>query len=157
MKAKKWTHGKIGSVSTATMRNQDLLPDFIWELRHMGHRDKKLTIIEKRVNTAIKGEYGWDDAYWNSEEASWDLESLFDMLEEHALPYMYFGAHPGDGADYGFWITEDLEYCFDGLKVEDLNDIPVNYTGEVLEVNERGNMTLYAYSRGKSKEIWSVV
>lgn len=161
MKAKKWTYGTIGTVSHATMRSQDLLPAFVDELRYLGHRDTKLTIIERRVQSALNGKYGEEDTYFENEESSWDLDDLFDMLDSHALPYMYFGAHAGDGSDYGFWINSDAleDWVNDGelLKVEDLNDIPVNHTGEVLEVNERGNMTLYAYSRGKSKEIWSVV
>lgn len=158
MKARKWTHGTVGSVSTATMRSQDLLPAFCEELRYLGHRDTKLTIIQRRVQSALNGKYGENDAYFQNEESAWDLDDLFDMLDSHSLPYMYFGAHPGDGSDYGFWLTENFcNDAFDGLEVNDLNNIPVNYTGEVLEVNERGNMTLYACKRGKLREIWAIV
>lgn len=157
MKPKKWTHGTIGSVSHATMRNQDIMPTFCQELRWLGHRSKDLTTIEKRVYGALNGQYGEEDAYFTDEESSWDLESLFNMLNEHALPYMYFGSHPGDGSDYGFWVSEGLEYDFDGLKVSDLNEIPDKYTGEVLHVNERGNMTLYTAKRNHLVEIWAVV
>lgn len=157
MKPKKFTYASVGSVSSGTMRNQDLMPDFIWELRNLGHRDKKLTVIQNRVNTALNGQYGEDDAYFQDEESSYDLESLFDMLDQHSLPYMYFGAHPGDGADYGFWVSEGLEYDFDGLKVNDTSEVPDKYTGEVLHVNERGNTTLYTAKRGKLTEVWGVV
>lgn len=149
MKAKKWQYGD-GSVSSGTMRPEDLIPDFIWELRYLGHRSKNLTEIEKRVERA-------NDEYWQDEECSFDLEELFDMLNEHSLPYMYFGSHPGDGADYGFWISEGMEYDFDGLKVDDLSEIPADYIGEVLHVNDHGNMTLYWKSARKLREIWAVV
>jgi hypothetical protein len=158
MKPKKFTYASIGSISSGTMRPQDLMPDFIWELRHLGHRDKRLTVIQNRVNTALNGKYGEDDAYFTDEQSSYDLfETLFDMLDAHSLPYMYFGSHPGDGSDYGFWLSENLEYDFDGLKVDDTESIPSDYVGEVIHVNDHGNMTLYYKSPRKLKEIWSVV
>lgn len=157
MKRKKWSHGQVGSVSEATMRPQDLLPRFCEELRYLGHRDKELTRIEKRVNRALNGKYGEDDVYFEDEVSQWDLAYLFAMLNEHSLPYMYFGSHPGDGSDYGFWVSEGIEYDFDGLKVEDLAEVPQNYTGEVLHINDHGNMTLYSAKRGKLTEIWGIV
>lgn len=149
MKPRKWKHGTVGTVSHATMRKEDLIPSFTSELRWLGHRSKELTRIERESR---KG-----DSYYESEESDYDLQSLFDMLDSHAPPYMYFGSHPGDGADYGFWISDSLEYDFDGLKVDDLSDVPADYTGEVLEVNDHGNMTLYSAKRGKLTEVWGVV
>ena len=39
----------------------------------------------------------------DSDDAAGLLESLFDMLEGCSPEDYYFGAHPGDGSDYGFW------------------------------------------------------
>lgn len=144
----KFKYGEIGSVSTATMRPEDLIPCFTSELRWLGHRSKELSAIERRMNKR---------GYYDTEDSSYDLESLFDMLDEHAMPYMYFGAHPGDGSDYGFWVTEGIEYDFDGLKVDDLSEVPNGYTGEVLHVNDHGNMTLYVARKGKLTEMWGIV
>lgn len=143
----------IGSVSCATMREEDLIPAFVYELESQRplkreHR-RKLREIKRRME---------QDGYYQSEDAGWDLnEFLFDALNEYCLPYFYFGSHPGDGADYGYWLSEGFEDEFDGLKVDDLSEVPTGYTGEVLLVNDHGNMSLYAYSRGRGREIWGIV
>lgn len=144
----KFKYGDIGTVSHGTMRSEDLIPEFCSELRYLGHRSKVLTEIERESEKP---------GYYESEDSDYDLESLFDMLQDHALPYFYFGAHVGDGSDYGFWLIENFEYDFDGLKVEDLSDVPTGYSGEVAVINDHGNVTLYTFKHGHKKEIWSIV
>ena len=41
--------------------------------------------------------------WWNSDDAAGLLESLFDTLDSYSPEGYYFGAHLGDGSDYGFW------------------------------------------------------
>lgn len=143
----------IGSVSTATLREEDLIPSFLWELRQMRplkrqHR-QLIREIESRMETP---------GYYESEDAGYDLnEGLFDALNEYALPYFYFGAHPGDGADFGYWLSEGFEDEFDGIKVNDLSEIPSGHRGEVLHINDHGNMTLYIKNRKGLREIWGLV
>ena len=138
----------IGSISHGTMREEDLIPCFVSALRGLGHRSKELSRIERELKT--KDYYFYDNAIY-------DLEDLFNMLQEHAPDYVYFGSHPGDGSDYGFWVSDSLEYDFDGPKVADTADIPDDYRGYVLHVNDHGNMTLYNKSARKLTEIWAVV
>ncbi len=99
--------------------------------------------------------------YYGTEDAGWDLESLFEALDSYSPPYFYFGAHPGDGSDYGWWLpegfAEEFESDGNGVKVGDLADVPKGYRGEVLLVNDHGNVTLYSYGRGKAREVWAVV
>lgn len=86
-------------------------------------------------------------------------ESLFDALNDEAPPYFYFGSHPGDGADYAFWLSGESLEEFDGLKVGDLSEVPDDYSGEILLVNDHGNTSLYAKDEGSKKvrEIWAIV
>lgn len=46
---------------------------------------------------------------------------------------------------------------FDGLKVEDTSQVSDSYIGEVLHVNDHGNITLYNAKNGKLTEVWSLV
>jgi hypothetical protein len=50
-----------------------------------------------------------------------------------------------------------FEEDFDGLKVSDLSEVPPGHTGEVLLVNDHGNMSLYNCNRGGHREVWGVV
>ena len=144
---------RFGSISEGTTREEDLIPAFCEELRYLRHRSTELNRIIRESNTR---KYWNDD---NQDNRSWDLnECLFDMLNEHAPACAYFGSHPGDGSDYGFWISDMLEYEFDGLKVEDLSDIPQDYHGSILLINDHGNMSLYNRGmNGHLYERWSVV
>lgn len=145
-------HYTIGSVSTATMRPEDLIPTFAYELsQHRLSRKSRGRLRSIEAATVREG-------YYESEEVGFDLEWLFDALNEHAAPWMYFGAHPGDGADYGFWLSEEFSNDFDGLKVSDLSEIPSDYVGEVAWINDHGNITLYYRGRNhRLYEIWGVV
>lgn len=154
--------GSIGSVSSGTMREEDLIPSFLWEAKrlHLTREERKaVTAISHRTESKYdyKTTNGERCPYWESETASFDLEQLFEILDTHSLPYFSFGAHPGDGADYGWWLCESFQEDFDGLKVSDTSEVPRGYTGEVLHVNDHGNMTLYSVSRGRMREVWGVV
>jgi len=83
-----------GSVSHATMRSEDLIPTFI--------------AVLKDIDADQAAEYERDlPEDLGSEEACDFLDDLFDVLDGHAPEGCYFGAHPGDGSDYGFWRFED--------------------------------------------------
>jgi hypothetical protein len=153
----------IGSLSHGTMREEDLIPDFVYDLKQYARRGSRIGDVSAKQRKAHRdlcheiSERTESEGYYDSEDAGYDLESLFDALQEYAGPYFYFGAHPGDGSDYGFWLSEDFEREFDGLKVSDTSEIPGNYRGEVLHVNDHGNMTLYVKSARGLREVWAVV
>lgn len=149
----------IGSVSSGTMRSEDLIPDFKWELSQR-LRHTSVSRQQRKAHTALLHEIDTrmeSEDYYESEDADYDLEALFDALNEYAGPYFYFGAHPGDGADYGYWLSESFEQDFDGLKVADTSDIPAEYRGEVLHVNDHGYCTLYVKTCRTLREVWAIV
>jgi len=174
----KTTKQTIVSVSHGTMRSEDLIPRFLdVSVSHGTTRSEDLIprfldVLEELDGpgcAAIRQELDDELTALSSGKVSdeqWETldhllnETLFDELNAHAAPYFYFGSHPGDGCDYGFWLSEGFEQDFldnDGLKVKDTSEVPKDYSGEVLHVNDHGNPTLYSADNGKLTEIWSVV
>ena len=101
-----------GTVIQATLRYEDLIPEF-------------LSVLEdfwpERAGE-IEAEYvkqGWPSGSglifsdpFSDEElemAPYLLEELFDALADLAPEDVYFGASEGDGSDFGFWAVEPEE------------------------------------------------
>lgn len=138
-------YAQFGSISHGTMRAEDLCDTFAWELSTLARRAGRIREFSELIKDARTKP---DDDVVND---------LVDALQEFAPPYGYFGAHPGDGSDYGFWMYEDMQSDFDGLQVSDTSEVPRGHSGEVLHVNDHGNMTLYRYARGRAYEVWGIV
>ena len=174
----------IGSVSCATMREEDLIPTFCYELQQLARQTGILPVKTRRqhaklvreIEARIENETEFEDSDLGiGGMADSDLESLFDALGEYAAPYFYFGAHPGDGSDYGFWLSEEWDSDFiegpfdrepyiaagadvpDQVKVSDLAEVPAWFRGEVAVVNDHGNVTLYVKTSRSLREVWAVV
>lgn len=148
----------VGSISHGTMRTEDLLPLFARELEALArrnrtsHRHASLLTAARRIERARN---------WESSDAIAVLDELFEALDDYAPMYCRFGAHEGDGADYGFWPIdiEDIKEQVreHGVVVSDLSEVPPRFNGEILLINERGNASLYVLARKKLKLIWSIV
>jgi len=109
----------LGTVSHGTLRVQDLLPAFLDTLSRLDPAGYSKLILEldaeyQRSKTPVgiacyaggycKGlDLCDDEAWWQSDRAAELLTAAFDALNETAPEGAYFGAHPGDGADFGFW------------------------------------------------------
>jgi hypothetical protein len=133
------THPRIGSVSSGTLRDEDLADAFADELR--------------RLHKRVPSREHFDDLH----DFVLECETL---LNELAPDYTYFGTHPGDGAEFGFWVIEDFHDRMkeDGvLWINDLAEMKKGHTGPVCVVNDHGNATYYIASRGKLREVWSIV
>jgi len=92
----------LGTVIHSTLRPQDLLPEFVAVALEIDHERtlKRLRDILPSTQPLI---YDDDNPWWDSEECAEVLNDLFDLLDEYAPEGYVFGAHPGDGSDFGFW------------------------------------------------------
>ena len=87
---------KLGTVSTGTLRTEDLLPKFADTLEQLGEQNERNEIIVMNARGTL---HGYNDRGMLSE--------LEDKLGDLCPPFVYFGAHPGDPADFGFWPDWD--------------------------------------------------
>lgn len=151
---------QIGTLAEATTRTQDWLEGLRWEI---DHSRVKMSRADRFAYRKLMAEY--DAIPFAADDAAEDIdvdEQMSDILAEmitiaeNYLPaYCYLGATEGDGAHFGIWpnIPDEGEV----MRVSDLSELPKGFSGEVLHVNERGNCTLYAVSRGNAREIWGIV
>ena len=105
------------TIIRATLRPEDLIPAFVEALsdcledhsldcdtlecvKTHGEIQTELGEIERRTENA---------GYFESEDCMYDMEYLFDRLNDFAPRDCYFGTHAGDGSDFGFWQIESDE------------------------------------------------
>ena len=158
---------QLGTVSEGTLRTEDLLPVFA------------------NIIKSLSDEPHFEQLAWLAIEVPDDdtVDALIDALNELCPPFVYFGAHPGDGADFGFWPDHDGlqdalrtstdSYCFDchhwpeehgtGFHAEICDcpeycaDSEEQYLPEdnlIVHVNDHGNVTVMDMDRN---ELWSCV
>ena len=94
----------MGTVISGTLRPQDLIPAFTDELMV---RDPHLETLAGSDWTIPTGVLGNDDhEWWASDDCMALIERLHISLNEVAPQGTVFGAHDGDGADFGFWPVD---------------------------------------------------
>lgn len=134
----------IGSISHGTLRTEDLLESFAGELERLVQRNADAWCSDdgrKRRDKYLSliGEAREIDP--DHEDAQELVNDLIDELNDFAPPYCCFGAHEGDGSDFGFWpmmdSIEELPCVSDPSEVE-------QHRGEDCRfVNDHGNVTVY--------------
>ena len=95
----------IGSIISGTMRPEDLIPAFCAELEYQAKRAGIVPAKRRREHLQLVREIEARDNLTDGR----DFEVLFDALGEYSGPYFFFGAHPDDGANYGYWLVSELE------------------------------------------------
>ena len=99
-------------LSHATMRTEDLIPSFMYFLQSVADQceiTKEVYTIQDEVDKLELEEHkGYGTYYKDQETASYILnEDIWDLLNEIAPEFCYFGSHEGDGAAYGFWTSDE--------------------------------------------------
>lgn len=89
--------GYYGTISHGTHRPEDLIPAFMSVLED----------LDRKRYRALCYHYPEDIAHPETSDGYFLNEILFDALDVCAPDGCYFGAHPGDGADFGFWEDKD--------------------------------------------------
>ena len=145
------TKVSIGTISHGTLRDEDLLEAFADELERLTGNETKL-VAEARGLLEI----GMNDG----EASSNCVAELMDALNKFTPPHVWFGAHEGDGSDFGFWPDMD---SFDGCHTEQLGEpSALSRSNEwididcrvLVQINDHGNITV---SELRGAEIWSAV
>lgn len=135
----------IGSISHGTLRPEDLYETFLdCALRLADEKQADDPTFLERVKDI-------ESFVYDGEELLEVITELEDILNEMALPYTYFGAHEGDGSDFGFWPSwgelDDLP------RLEDFpNTLPAD--DDFMMVNDHGNVSVYG---ADGKLIWDCV
>lgn len=168
---------KLGSVSHGTLRPEDLIPAFMEALDNLKEQaslsvqpgeELEITSWVSRIDDLLGDveERMLRNGYYEGEEPAEDINSLIDLLDQFSPPFCYFGPHQGNSSDYGWWISEDsiqdALYDKELLQVDDMGNVPADWTGMVLHVNDHGNMTLYTpgpciHDSRVWNEVWAIV
>ena len=143
---------QLGSISTGTLRTEDLLAAF------------HSTIAASGTPPAL-AEDGYIDggARYSDGEL---LEVYTEQLESLCPPFVYFGTHPDDGADFGFWVDiHSLDEARQYIRLFpneqptqpnnlELDDEYLSDYGIIVQVSDHGNVTVMDMERNV---LWSVV
>lgn len=94
------------SLSHGTLRNYDLITCFLDIIDETPEYMQMLASPGSPLHPACSRIDDESDEWWESEDAKCLLEELFFVLDVYAPEGYYFGAHPGDGSDFGYWLIE---------------------------------------------------
>ena len=147
---------QLGSISTGTLRTEDLLEAFhstIESLQAQQAKDEGTPIVLA------------DDGYMDGNEPYSDEELLTiytEQLESFCPPFVYFGTLEGDGADFGFWpdtysLGDALQDTWDGESSSwdwNLGYYTLVDPAVIVQVSDHGNVTVMDMERNV---LWSVV
>ena len=120
---------QLGSISTGTLRPEDLLDTFYLKLVELGQTPTQ----------ADSGYIDGGESYADEEL----LDIYTDALQECCPPYVHFGTNEGDGADFGFCPDVDrLNADIADSEYRNGDDILLLEEMVLVTVNDHGNVTV---------------
>lgn len=137
----------VGSISHGTLKPDDLLEAFGWELQHISADERHQALAREARELAHTyafadtDETEYEAVLERADRASEIINALSDALEELAPAYCYFGTLEGDGSDFGFWPDRDAIDELPRIENVDGEDLPDE---DHCYVNDHGNVTVYA-------------
>ena len=141
----------MGSVSSGTLRTEDLMSAFLGELETYARRGNGQLLAEARR---------WlerDEEERDDDEGSGIVNDLQDALDAVSPPFCYFGTHEGDGADFGWWpawwnIDELPEFAGTDAARD------ARHVGEFRVVSDHGNVEIYVrHANGRIVSVLGIV
>jgi hypothetical protein len=87
------------TVSQGTMRLQDIIPAFVYALENLEKAAGETRFVMLCEESRL-ADFGHD---FDSEAACELADELFQAINTLVPEGWFFGSHPGDGADFGFW------------------------------------------------------
>ena len=105
----------LGALIHGTHRSEDLLGALLFALEDIKSPAAarfNAELIELGFGHSMCGVCGmgnreeWPEGF-DDDMAQEIIAEMMDALNDHAPDGYYFGAHPGDGSDFGFWACEE--------------------------------------------------
>ena len=97
------------SLIHGTLRACDLIPAFLEVIENTPEYTQIMQTNDWNLKVIFDPSADDNDERWESDDICYFLnEDLFDILNNYAPEGYYFGAHPGDGSDFGFWAIDEL-------------------------------------------------
>ncbi len=160
---------QLGSISTGTLRTEDLLTAYADRLDYFDcHKfyvsEGPTSIKLYHPRPLVTNAYAARDLLQNETGDTKDivgniLEDLTNALNDLCPPFVYFGAHPGDGADFGFWPDLDdlneavrLASHYQGKTASEGLWLPDDNV--IVQISDHGNITVMDMDRNI---IWTTV
>jgi hypothetical protein len=118
--------------SSGTLREEDLLPRFWGVAQQIGATipDTLLASLQRLVGEDAQ------ETDWDSELAAETCFELIDLLDNLAPVGFYFGASEGDGACFGFWVTEAWADALEHMSLGDCD--PAGWAELIAELDADG-------------------
>ena len=132
--------------SVDTLRTEDLLVKFWGVAEDLAARSDRPHLLNadtvanlQRLVGEDSTETAWVDGWDGIAGETWahiTLGELHDALGDAAPVGFHFGSHDGDGACFGFWLSEDWAEALETLGLDD--DDPTEWAALIAELDADG-------------------